>query len=51
MNLIWDKTSENRPSYLRFLSTICRVEDRGISLNQENIFKLYKKYNAVRKEI
>ncbi|KRW98864.1 MIR motif [Pseudocohnilembus persalinus] len=39
----------NIKSYLDFLSAICRFEDKGISLNQEIIYKFYKTYSSVRK--
>ena len=51
MNLLWDNEAENKQGYLRFLSSVCTVQDRGISINQENIYKLFKKYSAVKKVI
>ena len=51
MNLIWDREAVNRASYLRFLTCTCRFDMQGVSLNQENIFKLFKKYNSIRPEI
>jgi hypothetical protein len=52
MNLVWDETAPNKPDYIHFLAQVCTVNgQRGVSINQENIFKLFKKYNSVRKEI
>ncbi len=33
MNLIWDRQAKNNPEYLKFLSAICRVDDKSISIN------------------
>ncbi|CAD8131502.1 unnamed protein product [Paramecium pentaurelia] len=44
-NLIIDDTAKNNEHYLRFLRHICRYKNIAISINQENLFKLYKKYN------
>lgn len=51
MNLMWDDTAIHTPEYLKFLSSICRFDERGVSKNQENIYKLFKKYNSVRPKI
>lgn len=51
MNLIWEENSLQKSNYLRFLRSLCRIEDKGIALNQENIFKVYKKYTKIRNVI
>ena len=48
MNLMWDESAKNKHDYFRFLSSVCTYMDHGISINQENIYKLYKKYNEIR---
>ena len=45
MNLLWDHTAWHKKDYLKFLSSVCVFNDKGFSINQENIYKLYKKYN------
>lgn len=45
INLIWDDEAINNSDYLAFLSSVCRYQNEAVSINQENIFKLYKKYN------
>lgn len=48
MNLIWDDSAPIRSHYLDFLSAICKNGENGMSLNQENVYKLYKTYNNIR---
>ena len=49
MNIIWDDSAQHKKDYLRFLASICITSDhKGISINQENIYKLYKKYNQMK---
>ena len=48
MNIIWDLKAINKSDYLRFLSCVCSVSDKGININQENIYKLYKCYTSKR---
>jgi len=45
MNYFMDMIYNDAPlkaDYYRFLSSICKFKNDGLSLNQENIFKLYK---------
>lgn len=42
MDLVYDSEAPLQADYYRFLSSICKFKNDGISLNQENIFKLYK---------
>lgn len=51
MNLVWDEHSHQKSYYLKFLRSVCRFHTKGISLNQENIFKLYKNYTKIRSVI
>lgn len=51
MNLIWDENSLQKSNYLKFLRSISRFSNKGISLNQENIFKIYKNYSKNRNVI
>ncbi|KAL4438400.1 hypothetical protein ABPG74_009439 [Tetrahymena malaccensis] len=51
MSLLWDSTAKNKSDYLRFLSRVCYFNEKGITINQENIYKLYKKFSAIREEI
>ncbi|KAL4462524.1 hypothetical protein ABPG74_000354 [Tetrahymena malaccensis] len=51
MNLIWDDNSKLNSNYLKFLRSICRIQNKAISLNQENIFKIFKKYSQKRNAI
>ncbi|EGR32737.1 MIR domain protein [Ichthyophthirius multifiliis] len=51
MNLIWDDKAQYKSHYLKFLRSICRIQNKAISLNQENIFKLFKKYSKVKQQI
>ncbi|CAK81479.1 unnamed protein product (macronuclear) [Paramecium tetraurelia] len=44
-NLMIDDTAKNNEHYLRFLRHLCRYKNNAISINQENLFKLYKKYS------
>ena len=51
MNLIADKGATLKPEYQNFLLSICKFGNIGINMNQENIYKLFKKYQAIRDEI
>lgn len=51
MNLIWDEQAELHSDYLKFLGITCILHNKGVTLNQENIYKLYKKYTSVRSVI
>ncbi|EGR27735.1 MIR domain protein [Ichthyophthirius multifiliis] len=51
MNLIWDDKALRKADYLRFLSDICIYKDKGITINQENIFKLYKKFSCMKNDL
>jgi len=45
---LWNRDSPIRADYFRFLRSICKFGDDGVSLNQELIYKLYKKMSAER---
>ena len=45
INLIWDDEAQNNADYLNYLSQICQTPGASLKLIQENIYKLYKKYN------
>jgi uncharacterized protein YktA (UPF0223 family) len=51
VNLIWDDEAQNNSDYLKFLRSVCRFNEEGININQENIFKLYKRYNDVKPKL
>lgn len=51
MNLIWDDTAYLHSNYLNFLRTTCKVNNKSITLNQENIYKLFKNYSSDRMKI
>ena len=51
MNLISDQTALFNPEYQKFLKNICKYRDKGMNLNQENIYKLFKKHSAIREQI
>ncbi|EAR98945.2 MIR domain protein (macronuclear) [Tetrahymena thermophila SB210] len=42
MDLVYDPKAPLKADYYRFLSSVCRFKNDGISLNQESIYKLYK---------
>jgi hypothetical protein len=44
-NILWDENSPNKEEYLRFLRSICRHYNQSVQINQENLYKLYKKFN------
>lgn len=43
---LWNKASPIRADYFRFLRSLCKFGQEGVSLNQEIIYKLYKKMSA-----
>ena len=45
MNLIWDPTAIYNSDHLKLLRSICKIGNKGVTLNQENIYKLFKKYS------
>ena len=45
MNIIWDSKAKNKSDYLKFLACVCSINGKGININQENIYKLYKSYS------
>ena len=38
-----EEEAPNKQDYIRFLRKICIYKEEGISENQENIYKLFKK--------
>lgn len=40
MNLLWDDLAPNNSQYMKFLTSICYFKNKGITINQENIFKV-----------
>jgi uncharacterized protein YktA (UPF0223 family) len=51
VNLIWDDEAWNNSDYLKFLRSVSRYQNESITLNQENLFKLYKRYNDVKPKL
>jgi len=51
MNLIWDESATLKSDYMKFLRNVCKYGSKGVTLNQENIYKLYKTYTSIRNEI
>ena len=47
MNLIWDESATLKSDYLKFLRNVCKLGNKGVTLNQENIYKLFKKYSSI----
>ena len=43
MNLLLSPEAYNKAEYLKFLSSICNIGDKGISVNQEIIYKFFVK--------
>ena len=46
MNLLWDLEAPLRSMYLYFLRNICKAKNKPITINQENIYKLYKIFSG-----
>ncbi|CAD8168125.1 unnamed protein product [Paramecium pentaurelia] len=46
INLLWDDEAKNNSYYLKFLRNVCSHQEFPIQINQENIYKLYKKNNT-----
>lgn len=51
MNLSSDKNAIYKSDYLNFLLSICKYKNQGINLNQENIYKKFKKYSSIRAKL
>lgn len=51
VNLLWDEKAMNKADYMNFLSSICTYKSKGITINQENIFKLFKKFTSFKKPL
>ena len=42
MDLLYEDNAPLKANYYKFLSSICKLENKGLSLNQENLYKLFK---------
>lgn len=50
MNLLWDPSTTIKQEYLRFLRCLCKVQDKGVNINQEMIYKLYNCMTLYKRE-